>query len=105
MKSEHSDNLLGTLGSSIFLFDELDITSIESYIESFVSVYEHHFYSCRNLAEDTMNHEFVIAQNGPSIYDCDRVLVKALNKYFDSTTWKELITRKISFLLCDLILI
>ena len=32
MKSEHSDNLLGTLGSSIFLFDELDITSIESYI-------------------------------------------------------------------------
>ena len=31
MKSEHSDNLLGSLGSSIFLFDELDITSIESY--------------------------------------------------------------------------
>ena len=31
MNTEHSNNLLGSLGNLIFLFDELDITSIESY--------------------------------------------------------------------------
>ena len=62
--------------------------TVESYIESFVSVFECHFDSRRNLNEESMTNEFNIAINGPTLSKADGVLTKALNMYFDSTNWR-----------------
>ena len=64
--------------------------SCESVLESYVSRYEIHFNARRNMGEDGANKEFVIAQNGPSIVKCDRVVKKAMESYCSEkgqTSW------------------
>ena len=48
--------------------------SCESVLESFVSKYENHFNSNRNLAEDKVNDAFFVAVNGPNLSHCDSVV-------------------------------
>ena len=58
--------------------------SCESILESMVSRYENHFSSNRNMAEESINHEFFVAVNGPSLGRCDKVVEKAMDKYWRS---------------------
>ena len=55
--------------------------SCESVLESFVSKYENHFDSNRNLAEDKVNDKFFVAINGPNLSHCDSVVEKAMDRY------------------------
>ena len=56
--------------------------SVESYVESLVSTYEHHFYKARNPGEDTINAEFNVAVNGPVVNRSERLIKRALDKHF-----------------------
>ena len=56
--------------------------SCESVLESFVSRYENHFDSRRNMSEDGANEEFLIAQNGPPLGKCDVTVRKAMESYW-----------------------
>ena len=55
---------------------------VESYVESLVSTYEHHFPKIRNAVEDTINCEFNIAVNGPIINRSERLIKRALDKLY-----------------------
>lgn len=50
--------------------------SVESVIESLISVYEFHFDKLRTVKEDTSEAEMEIAINGPTIAQCDRIVNK-----------------------------
>ena len=56
--------------------------SVESYVESLVSTYEHHFYKKWNPGEDTINCEFNIMVNGPVVNHSERIIKRALDRYF-----------------------
>ena len=55
--------------------------SIESVLESFVSVFESHFDARRNMDEDSTVEEFTIAVNGPKIARADSVIEEAMKNY------------------------
>ena len=56
--------------------------SVESIVESVVSIYENRQSKTRTLSEDSSNQEMQIGINGPSLAKSDNVLEKALNNYF-----------------------
>ena len=56
--------------------------SVESLVESMISVYENHFDQSRNLDEISASEEFIIAFNGPNLSHCDSVVGAAMNKYW-----------------------
>ncbi|CAL4066453.1 unnamed protein product [Meganyctiphanes norvegica] len=56
--------------------------SVESIVESVVSMYENRQTKFRNLGEDRANHEMQIGCNGPNLAKCDRLLEKAMKTYF-----------------------
>ena len=58
--------------------------SVESVLESFVSIFENHFDSRRNLDEDSTVEEFAIAVNGPNIARCDSVVKEVMSNYWAS---------------------
>ena len=58
------------------------IMSVESVVESIVSMYENRQSKFRNLGEDQGNNEMMIAVNGPNIAHADHILEKSLNSYF-----------------------
>ena len=62
--------------------------SCESIVESFVSQYEKYFDIRRNLDEDSINEEFQIAVNGPSLAHCDSVVKEAMDLYWSKNTTK-----------------
>ena len=57
-------------------------------MESLVSRYEVHFDKTRQLTEENALNEMEIAENGPSIFRADRLLEKAMDSYWKSTTKK-----------------
>ena len=63
-------------------------SSVESYIESYVSVYEYHFNQRRTLSEENMNAEMTVAVNGPKETNCDKLVESSLNAYFSSNNWR-----------------
>ena len=58
--------------------------SCESVLESFVSKYENHFDSRRNLSEEGAKEEFEIAMNGPCPHKSDSVIFEAMQNYWRS---------------------
>ena len=61
--------------------------SVESIVESIISSYEHRFGPKRTLNEINSDHEMQIYFNGPNIANCDFVVRRVLNKYFDGPKW------------------
>ena len=59
-------------------------SSCESVVESFVSKYEFHSNSRRNLDEKALSDEFMIAQNGPVFSKCDKIVERSLSQLFGS---------------------
>ena len=58
--------------------------SVESIVESMISVYENHFDSKRQLTEEHALEEMQIAQNGPQLAKADALLKAAMDRYWKS---------------------
>ena len=63
------------------------LAPVESVVESIGSVLKHHNKVNRNLKEENLNFEMVIAWNGPSIPNCDSVVENTLNRMFSGSSW------------------
>ena len=59
------------------------LISVESVVESWISVMEHHASQRRTLGEMKLHEEMVIAVNGPSLVHCDSIVQEALKNYFE----------------------
>ena len=55
---------------------------LESVVESWVSVLEHHNNSRRTLTQKRLEHEGMVAINGPSDWHCESVVQEAFVKYW-----------------------
>lgn len=55
---------------------------LESVVESWVSVMEHHSSELRPLSQERLQAESMIALNGPSVFNCDAVVGEALKSYW-----------------------
>ena len=62
--------------------------SVESVIESLISVYEFHIDKLRTVKEDTSEAEIKTAINGPTIAHCDRIVKQAMDQYWMVKTKK-----------------
>ena len=56
--------------------------SVESIVESMISVYENHVDGNRNLDDDSAAQEFIIAYNGPNLAHCDDIVREAMCEYW-----------------------
>ena len=61
--------------------------SVESIVESFISVYNLHNNKLRPMEEETVDDEMMIHLNGPEIGECDKILKLALDKHFNGKSW------------------
>ena len=62
--------------------------SVESSVESLISRYEIHFDKTRQLTAHNAHMEMFIAENGPTLVRADKLLKRALDKYFIGETKK-----------------
>ena len=60
--------------------------SVESVVESLVSRYETHFHKKRGLEEKNALDEMEIAENGPSEFRAEKLLLVAMDKYWKKET-------------------
>ena len=58
---------------------------IESVVESWVSIAEHHSSKLRNLSQKRLEHEMMIAINGPEVVHCDSMVKEAIAMYWSSS--------------------
>ena len=56
--------------------------SVESFVESVVSIYETRQTKSMTLSDDRANHEMQISFNGPDLANADNLLKKAMDSYF-----------------------
>ena len=56
--------------------------SVESVLESLISVYENHYRDNRPLSEESVAEEFQIAINGPNVAHYDSVVLSAMSHYW-----------------------
>ena len=56
--------------------------SVESVLESLISIYEHHYRDNRPLDDVSAAEEFQIAVNGPSLAHYDGVVFSAMSQYW-----------------------
>jgi hypothetical protein len=54
---------------------------LESIVESWVSVLEFHSSKIRNLSQERLCAEAMIAINGPTVVNCDSVVAESLDSY------------------------
>ena len=57
------------------------IISVESVVESWISVLEHHSSKTRNLSNNAIDAEMMIALNGPSIVHCRGIVKESMSAY------------------------
>ena len=92
---ESKDLIKDLINSDLKVFKGVELTmhiicasavkvSVESDVESLVSRYEKHFKIDRQLDEHRAEDEMEIAENGPLLVHADKILKKAMDKY-----WKE----------------
>ena len=55
---------------------------IESVVESWVSTAEHHSSKLRNISQERLEHEMMIAINGPEVVHCDGVVKEGMAMYW-----------------------
>ena len=56
--------------------------SVESIVESVVSIYETRQTKSRTLSDDRANYEMQVCYNGPNLAKADTMLEKAIDSYF-----------------------
>ena len=55
---------------------------LESVVESWVSKLEHHSSKLRNISQERLHQEAMIAINGPEVVHCDVIVKEALSAYW-----------------------
>ena len=58
--------------------------SVESVLESYVSIYENHFYKERNIGEDNALHKLKVSINDPNLALCNAVVKSAMRSYWST---------------------
>ena len=58
------------------------LISVESVVESWISIMEHHASQRRYVSDTTLNEEMVIAVNGPELVHCDSIVKDAIKEHF-----------------------
>jgi hypothetical protein len=58
------------------------IKSVESVVESWISVLEHHSNKSRNISAATIETEMTIAINGPALQHCDSIVQDSMRLYW-----------------------
>jgi hypothetical protein len=56
--------------------------SVESIVESWISVLEHHSNKSRNLKAETIETEMHVAINGPLLQHCDQIVEESMTAYW-----------------------
>jgi len=56
--------------------------SVESIIESFVSVYENRINTKRLITEERVHHEMLVAINGTKLAHCDSLVKASMENYW-----------------------
>jgi hypothetical protein len=64
--------------------------SVESVVESWISVLEHHSSKTRDLKDETILTELVIAVNGPLVQHCNKVVESTMKTYWKKNKIKSL---------------
>ena len=74
--------------------------TVESVVESWVSVLEHHSNKSRNLKAETIQSEMIIAVNGPLVQHSQEIVKESMRKYWGNMKFESLksghFTRKCS---------
>ena len=60
-------------------------TAVESIVESWVSIVEHHSPSTRVLSQDRLEDEAMVSINGPELPHADPVIKEALRAYWQGS--------------------
>ena len=60
-------------------------TSVESIVESWVSVLEHHSPAKRVLSQDRLEDEAMVSINGPDLVHADSIIIEALRSYWSES--------------------
>ena len=68
-----------------FLAQAAVSTSVESILESWVSVIEHHSPSTRVLSDDRLQYESNVAINGPDVVHADSIIKEAMRDYWSKS--------------------
>ena len=63
--------------------------SVESIIESYISVYESRNSKIRPITEEHAHHEMIIAINGPELCNADNVKKKSMSNYWNNQKRKD----------------
>ena len=85
------------ISSDLKLYEGIELTvqallcasikvSVESVVESLVSRYENLFHKNRGLKEENALDEMEIAENGPSEFRADKILINAMDRYWKNET-------------------
>ena len=78
-KLEHYKNIQSVLA----ILANAGVTmGLESVVESWVSVLEHHSNPRRSISQQRLEEEVMIALNGPEVVHCNAVVDEALRKYW-----------------------
>ena len=56
--------------------------SVESVVESWISVLKHHSSKSRNLSEDMIETEMSVAINGPAVQHSESIVTDSMRKYW-----------------------
>ena len=56
--------------------------SVESVAETWISILESHNTKVRNLQQDSIEHEMMVAINGPEVDKCDTIVIEAMELYW-----------------------
>ena len=56
--------------------------SVESVVESWISVLEHHSSKVRNLKEESILTELMVAVNGPPVHHCESLVRDSMQVYW-----------------------
>ena len=59
--------------------------SVESVVESWISVLEHHSNKSRNLSADMIQTEMSIAINGPAVQHSEGIVQESMRRYWGGT--------------------
>ena len=92
-KYDSKDLIRDFLDTGLVLYRGIEVTvqsicasavnlSVESDIESLVSRYEKHLKIDRQLDEERAEEEMEISENGPLLAHADKLIKKAMNKYW-----------------------
>ena len=63
--------------------------SVESVVESWISVLEHHSSKTRKLKAETVESEMMVAINGPALQHCDAIIKESMVAYWSRKKFQQ----------------